>query len=92
MANMDAANIARLRKDLGLSQIDFGRLFDAHFMTVSKWERGIATPTPYQAALMDQFRQAADAQKEQVQQQVKSLLVGAGVIAAIFWLLQTAKK
>lgn len=89
---MQPPEIALLRKDLGLSQADFGRLFDAHFMTVSKWERGIGSPTPYQVALMQQFRVTADAKKQEAQEQVKQLLVGAGVIAALFWLLSNAKK
>ena len=89
---MNPTEIVQLRKDLALAQADFGRLFDAHFMTVSKWERGIATPSPYQAALMQQFRLTADLKRQEAQEQVKQLLVGAGVIAALFWLLSNAKK
>lgn len=89
---MNQIEIAQLRKDLGLSQVDFGRLFDTHFMTVSKWERGIASPSPYQFALMQKFRETADVKKLEAQEQVKQLLVGAGVIAALFWLLSNAKK
>lgn len=89
---MVPADILQLRKDMGLSQVDFARLFDAHFMTVSKWERGVSSPSPYQAGLMREFRHAADRKKEQIQEQLQSLLVGAGVIAAIFWLLSSARK
>jgi len=89
---VNPTEIVQLRKDLALAQADFGRLFDAHFMTVSKWERGIATPSPYQAALMQQFRLTADLKRQEAQEQVKQLLVGAGVIAALFWLLSNAKK
>lgn len=89
---MDSTFIAQLRKDLGLSQADFGRLFDAHFMTVSKWERGIAFPTPYQVALMQSFRETANAKQQEAQEQVKQLLVGAGVVAALLWLLSNTKK
>lgn len=88
---MTPAEIAALRKALQLSQVDFARLFDVHFMTVSKWEHGNLTPTPYQHALMEQFRRAADAQQAQVQEQLRKLLVGAGVIAALLFLLQAAK-
>lgn len=84
---MDSDAVARLRHDLGLSQIEFGQLFGAHFMTVSKWERGILRPSAYQLALMDQFRRTADARKVLAQEEVKKLLVGAGVIAALAWLL-----
>ncbi|MHB1544015.1 MAG: hypothetical protein ACYCS1_07690 [Gammaproteobacteria bacterium] len=61
-------------------------------MTVSKWERGISPPSPYQGALMQEFRKTADAKKEQAQVQVKNLLVGAGVVAALFWLLSNTTK
>ncbi len=56
-------------------------------MTVSKWERGILKPSAYQVVLMDQFRKTADAKKTQAQEEVKKLLIGAGVVAALIWLL-----
>lgn len=84
---MNPSEILRLRKDLGLSQVDFAQLFDAHFMTISKWERGIASPSPYQAALMQQFRTKTDAERAKAQEEVKRLLVSAGVIAALTFLL-----
>jgi putative transcriptional regulator len=39
----------------GLTQADFARLFGIHAMTVSKWERGVAEPTPYQTALLQRM-------------------------------------
>ena len=84
---MNPDQIAHLRRDLGLSQVDFAQLFGAHFMTVSKWERGVATPSPYQIGLMQQFRRKADARKAEDQEEVKKLLVSAGVIAALMFLL-----
>lgn len=84
---MQALQIASLRHSLGLSQVEFGQLFGAHSMTVSKWERGVLKPTAYQVALMQQFHATANARKEQAQEQVKNLLVGAGVVAALVWLL-----
>jgi transcriptional regulator with XRE-family HTH domain len=84
--------ILALRKALGLSQVQFAQLFGVHFMTVSKWERGVIPPSPYQLALMNQFSQTAAAKQEQAQNEVKSLLVGAGVVAALIWLLTAAKK
>jgi len=84
---MDAAQIVALRQALGLSQGQFGQLFGAHAMTVSKWERGLLSPNAYQQALMAQFRQTADKQQAAAQEQVKKLLVGAGVVAALIWLL-----
>jgi len=89
---MTGSEITELRKSLGLSQVEFAQLFDAHNMTVSKWERGLLSPSPYQIGLMREFHKAAEAERAKVQQEVKNLLIGAGVIAAIFWLLTTAKK
>jgi putative transcriptional regulator len=87
--------IAKLRHELGLSQAQFAQLFGVHQMTVSKWERGrppLATPTPYQTALMNAFGVAARGSEAEVQQQLKNILIGAGVVAAIFFLLSLAKK
>lgn len=88
---MNSQQIQKLRTDLGLSQPEFAQLFGAHSMTVSRWERDIATPTPYQLALMQQFRLTADTQKAKAEETVKNLLVGAGVVAALIWLLGAKK-
>jgi putative transcriptional regulator len=69
------------------SGVEFGQLFDAHSLTVSKWERGLLRPTAYQIALMRQFQVTAEAKQDQSREQVKNLLVGAGVVAALVWLL-----
>ncbi len=84
---MTAQEIVTLRKDLNLSQVEFAQLFGAHFMTVSKWERGLTQPTAYQEALMRQFQARAEATKTEAAEEVKKLLVGAGVVAALAWLL-----
>jgi len=89
---MIGSRILALRQALGLSQIQFAELFGAHFMSVSKWERGVATPTPYQIALMEQFERTAAAKQEETKAQVKNLLVGAGVVAALIFLLNAGKK
>ena len=84
---MTPDEIVSIRKSLGLTQTDFARLFDAHVMTISKWERGVVMPSAYQVSLMEHFKQKAEAQAKQAQTEVKNLLVGAGVIAALIWLL-----
>ena len=89
---MTPEQILALRTALGLSQVQFAQLFGVHFMTVSKWERGVVAPSTYQGALMNQFAQTAAAKQQQAQEQVKSLLVGAGVVAALVWLLTAASK
>lgn len=88
---MNSQQIQKLRMDLKLSQPEFAQLFGAHSMTVSRWEREMATPTPYQLALMQQFRKTTDARKAEVDETVKNLLVGAGVVAALVWLLGAKK-
>ena len=89
---MTPNEIAGIRKMLGLTQADFARLFDAHVMTISKWERGVATPSPYQIALMEKFRQTAQTADAKAREEIKQLLVSAGVIAALIWLLSTTKQ
>jgi hypothetical protein len=49
---VDKDQIVVLRRSLRLSQAEFGQLFDAHAMTVSKWERGVLVPSAYQHALL----------------------------------------
>lgn len=89
---MSPDKILALRTSLGLSQVQFAQLFGVHFMTVSKWERGVISPSTYQLALMNQFARTAAAKQQQAQEQVKNLLVSAGVIAALVWLLTAASK
>jgi transcriptional regulator with XRE-family HTH domain len=86
---MKPQEIAALRRDLGLSQVQFAQLFGVHFMTVSKWEHGIIVPSPYQFALMVKFSETAKVKQEEAQEKVKNLLVGAGVVAALVFLLSS---
>ena len=86
---MNSAHIALLRKDMGLSQPEFGQLFGVHPMTVSKWERALLAPNEYQAALMREFQKAI--KDEKARQAVKSVLIGAGIAAALLLLLEAGK-
>ena len=83
-------DIAQLRKNLELSQVQFGNLFGVHPMTVSKWERGILEPSDYQAALMIEFERAA--KQKEVRTSVGTVLVGAGIAAALLLLLNNSQK
>jgi putative transcriptional regulator len=85
-------DIAILRKALGLSQVEFGHLLGVHLMTVSKWERGVAQPSPYQVALLREFKKAAAASGEQIKTEIKTRLVGRGVAAALLMLLAAAAE
>jgi hypothetical protein len=52
----------------------------------------VLSPSAYQQALMQRFRRAADAQKAEAQDKAKNLLVEAGVVAALVWLLGSGKQ
>ena len=88
---MQGTEIKKIRSDLGLTQVEFGQLLGAHAVTVSRWETDPAfQPTPYQTALLLEFQKAAKAQA--FGRTVKNLLVGAGIVAAIYLLLEAARK
>lgn len=82
-------NVVQLRQKLGLTQGQFGNLFGVHPMTVSKWERGKLHPTDYQLALMTDFAEAA--KKKEVTDTIGTVLVGAGIAAALYLLLKGAR-
>ncbi|MYD94154.1 MAG: hypothetical protein F4Y02_10770 [Chloroflexi bacterium] len=88
---MNPAQIRSLRRALRLNQAEFGQLLGAHPVTVSRWEtpRSRYTPSAYQCALMRDFEKAAGAQE--MDQTLKNLLVGAGIAAAIYFLLNAAR-
>jgi putative transcriptional regulator len=87
---MNGESITNLRKRLKLNQMEFGNLLGVHPMTISKWERGTLAPNHYQSALMQEFAKAAD--KQDVRDTVGSLLLGAGIAAALLLLLSKAKE
>ena len=80
---------SELRKNLNLSQAQFGNLFGVHAMTVSKWERGVLIPTDYQKALMAEFIKAS--KEKEVRDTVGTVLIGAGIAAALYLLLKYSK-
>lgn len=79
-----------MRKRLGLNQVEFAQLAGVHPITVSKWERGEAFPTPYQNALFGEFRQAS--QKKVVRDTLRDVLIGAGIALALALLLSHLMK
>ena len=84
-----ALEIQKLRKDLRLSQSEFGNLFGIHSMTVSKWERDVLRPNPYQFAVMEEFRKAS--KTDSVAETLSAVLIGAGVAAALYLLLKHSR-
>jgi len=53
---MNVSKIRRIvhlqRHALGLTQTQFAQLIGVHHITVSRWERGVASPTPWQMGLI----------------------------------------
>ena len=86
---MTPEQIYTLRSNLGLNQAQFGQLFGVHPMTVSKWEREQLKPNIYQVSMMSEFWKAAKNRK--IKDTLAGVLVGAGIAAAIFLLLKSAK-
>ena len=86
---MTAKEIQSLRLSLQMTQDQFAQLMGVHSLTVSKWERAILQPTPYQAALMGSFAKARE-RKPEIGDFVKGLIVGAGIGIALYHLLDAA--
>lgn len=86
---MTAEQICEVRRGLGVNQIEFASLLGAHQMTVSRWERGELSPSDYQAAMISEFAKAA--QDEKIKKILSGIIIGAGIIAALFLLLKTAR-
>lgn len=87
---MNAAGVKTLRGQLGLNQVEFAQLAGVHPITVSKWERNAAAPTPYQNALFEQFREGA--RDKTVRDTLRDVLVAAGVVLALALLLKHLTK
>ena len=88
--SMNGSEIRSIRHLLGLNQAQFGQLMGVHAITVSKWETDATSPTDYQEAFLSQYRIAA--KEKQVRDDLKGILIVAGVIAAVMFLLTIATK
>jgi transcriptional regulator with XRE-family HTH domain len=84
-----AGDIADVRKKLGLSQVQLAQLLGVHPLTVSKWERELLAPTEHQVALIESFAKARKSNRD-IGDEVAKLLVTAGVVVALFVLLEAA--
>jgi putative transcriptional regulator len=87
---MERTEVKATREALGLNQPLFAQLMGVHPITVSKWERGVTEPTPYQQAFFHEFQIAAN--NKEIHDTLKGVLIGAGAVMAILLLLQAAKK
>lgn len=89
---MEKQFITDIRKGLGLNQAEFAQLFGIHQMTISRWERGELYPTPYQQALLNEFNLASEERKNKKNQEdIRTILLGTGIVAAILFILTLAK-
>jgi DNA-binding XRE family transcriptional regulator len=52
------SHIRSVREALMLTQTDFGKMLGTHYMTVSKWERGLMRPQALELAMVDLLEQA----------------------------------
>ncbi len=86
---MTPAEVTALRGGLSLTQEQFASLLGVHSLTVSKWERGLLQPSPYQAALMQSFARSRQSAPD-VGAIVGGVLLAAGVGAALYLLLKPA--
>ncbi len=46
-------DVRALRQTLGATQAQLASLIGVHWMTVSKWERRVATPSPWQLGVLE---------------------------------------
>lgn len=87
---MTPQQIQQVRKELKLTQAQFAALLGVHAITVSRWESTThpLMPNPYQMGLIEKFAEAAQRKREQ--DDIATILVTAGVVAALFLLLKLA--
>ena len=84
-----AATIKATRKRLGLTQPQLGQLLGVHWVTVSKWERGLLAPDAYRSALLERF--ARTASQKAPPSNAGEVLVALGLVAALLLLLGSKK-
>jgi len=72
-----------------MTQEQLSQLLGVHSLTISKWERGVLTPTAYQKALLETFLEAAQ-RDPGIGESVIKLLALSGVPVALFIILRSA--
>lgn len=86
---MTGAEIRAIRDQLHLTQVQLAQLLGVHPLTVHKWERDLLVPTAHQQAMLVSFGKAS-ASRKGIGDEVAQALVAAGVIMALFLLLEAA--
>jgi len=78
--------VVGIRKRLGLTQEDLGRLLNVHGGTISRWENGKAHPNNFENELLAVFSQAAQFKRDYL----GTVLRSDGVPRTLFIMLKTA--
>lgn len=88
---MTAGEIRGLRESMELTQAQFASLLGTTWVTVSRWENGHASPTPYQSNLMRAMKKGGEKEPKRVDE-ARDLLLAGAVVAALGLLLYAATK
>ena len=88
---MTPQEIRDLRKRLGWTQTEYATFFDVGQVAVSKWENGKSEPDRYRMAALEQLRDRLDQaeaqeRREQFEQALKAIAVGAGISVLLSFL------
>ena len=86
---MNPPRILSLRTRLGFTQTQLANLLGVHSITVWKWEHDQLRPTAYQIAMLESFEKA-EAQDPKIGEAVSGILIGAGVVAALYCIFKAA--
>ena len=87
---MSPREVHAVRVALDVSQTQLAALLGVHALTVSKWERGILSPSPYAQAFLHEFARAARRVRD-VGRRAVGVLVVRGAPAAVYALLSSAE-
>lgn len=82
-------DVKQIRTDLGLTQQQLSAVLGCHTMTVSKWERGVLRPRPWDLAMLEAFRRAVQAD-DGIGPKVYQRLLRGGYAEGLYLLLRTA--
>ena len=86
------ADIRAIRDRLGLSQTQLGDLTGAHWVTVSRWERGKLAPTKFQEGFLEKFELASRAGPNVAPLLAAELQKPKGVLTGLYYLFLVAEE
>lgn len=84
-------DVKEIRDKLGLPQGLFAEIFGVHPQTVSKWERGVLSPSPYQEILLKAIHSSLR-YDPQLGGKIQTLLKFGRVAEAIYHLLRPSQR